>query len=395
MILKEVYRKNKDDIKGVLLGNYPDFVFRKKAKLEFGKIPVFVFHSVTADKFEKQLRYLADNGYKTINADCFYEVLTGSKKPQENTIVLTFDDGLGSLWTVAYPLLKKYGFTGISFLIPSFIKEDYGNYPNLEDVWQGRFSVEKISSREESLPLCSWAEVDKMHESGIIDFQSHSHFHCSVFISDKLVDFVNPAFEPSLLKNSLNPLILKDGKETLPGKVDLGFPIYEWDANLGAESRYIESEMVSTSCMEFVNNNGGKDFFNKPNWRVQLKNYWEDSRSKYEETKKFQTVEERQNDIRKDLAESKKEIERKLDKDVKHLCYPWYKGNLYSVHISKEAGYESNYWGLIKNRAINIIGDNPFFVRRINEQFIFSLPGEGRKPLYNIMGNKVLSLMKN
>lgn len=395
MILKEVYRKNKDDIKGILLKNYPDFVFRKKSSLEVGEIPVFVFHSVVANKFEEQLKYIAENGYKTVDADHLLDILKGNIKPQEKTVILTFDDGLGSLWTVAYPLLKKYGLKGISFLIPSFIKEDAENYPNLEDVWQGKASAEKISEREDILPLCNWDEINIMHESGVIDFQSHSHFHCSIFISDKLVDFVNPTFEPSLLKNSLNPLILKDGKETLPGKVDFGFPIYEWDANLGADNRYIENEMVSKSCIEFVDNNGGMDFFNKPNWRSQLKNYWEVVSSFYEKAKEFQSFEDRQDDIRNDLGESKKEIERKLNKDVKHLCYPWYKGNEHSVNISKEIGYESNYWGLVRNRAINVIGDNPFFIRRINEQFIFSLPGKGRKTLYNIMGNKVMSLIRN
>ncbi len=396
MILKEVYRKNKDDIKGILQRSYPDFVFRKKSSLEVGEIPVFVFHSIAADKFEEQLRYLAENGYKTINADHLHGILTGSIRPEEKAIVLTFDDGLSSLWAVAYPLLKKYGFTGVSFLIPSVINEDSGNYPNLEDVWRGSVSVEKISERDEVLPVCTWDEINVMHASGVIDFQSHSYFHCSVFVSDKLIDFLNPAFEPSLFKTSLNPLILKDGKEILSGgKPDFGFPIYEWDANLAAGSRYIENERVSRSCIEFVDKNGGPDFFNKPNWKVQLKKHWRDIRSVYERTKKIQSVEERKEDIRKELEKSKEEIEHKLGKDVKHLCYPWYKGNEQSITLSKEIGYESNYWGLIRNRGINVVGDDPFFIKRINEQFIFSLPGKGRKTLYTIVGNKMLSLMKN
>lgn len=395
MNIKETHRKNREDIRGIFLKTYPDFIFRDKPKLGTGEIPVFVFHSVIQNNFEEQLRYLADNNYKTANSEHLYDLLVGNKKPEEKTIALTFDDGLGSLWTTAFPLLKKYGFVGISFLIPSLIENNNEYYPNLEDFWRGKNSVETILKREKISPLCSWTEIKKMHDSGVIDFQSHSFFHCSVFVNDKLVDFVNPEFKPSFLENSLNPMVHRNGKERLIGQVDLGFPIYKWDANLSAENRYLENEMVSDACVQFVKENGGVDFFNLPNWRIKLKNHWENSCSKFEKEKKFQSLEGRKIDLREDLTESKREIERKLDKDVRHLCYPWYKGNEDSVHISKEVGYKSNYWGLVKGRAINVIGDDPFYIRRLNEQYIFSLPGHGRKSLYAVLGSKVRSLLKN
>lgn len=390
MNIKEVFRKNKDDLKGIFLRSYPDFIFKKRTVLETGEIPVFVFHSVIKEKFEEQLKYLAENNYKTVKADNLLDILTGDKKGFEKTVVLTFDDGLGSLWTIAYPLLKKYGFVGISFLIPSIINDNDEVFPNLEDFWQGKTSMDTISQRESISPFCKWNEIKTMHNSGIIDFQSHSNYHSSVFVSNKLVNFVNPAFKPSLLNSSLNPLVIINGKEILGNDIDWGFPIYKWDANLNTKTRYIENEMVSKSCIEFVKHNGGKNFFTKYDWKKQLENHWRESISKFEKFKNFQFPGERENDIKAELIESKQTIENKLNKDVKHLCYPWYKGNKNSIKISNEVGYKANYWGMIGGRAINIVGDDPFYIRRLNEQYVFSLPGKGRKSLFKLLSNKMI-----
>src|SRR5712691_2957658 len=55
------------------------------------------------------LHYLAVNGYRTADADGLLDILSGRRPPLENTIALTLDDGRGSLWATAYPILRKYG----------------------------------------------------------------------------------------------------------------------------------------------------------------------------------------------------------------------------------------------------------------------------------------------
>ncbi len=187
MKLGESFRKNKEDIQGIFLKAYPEFVFKKMDKQKLCSIPVFTFHHVIAEKFERQLKYLYENNYKTIDADTLICVLSGEIKPDERTIVLTFDDGLSSLWTIIYPLLKKYRFVGVSFLIPFLIEEQKEYYPNLENVRQNGASIHELSGREKKISLCTWNEIYEMHNSGIIDFQSHSSYHSSVFINDKLI----------------------------------------------------------------------------------------------------------------------------------------------------------------------------------------------------------------
>src|SRR5688500_1473809 len=100
----------------LLLGRYPPFV--TGGPLPQGHIPVFVFHSLEPHRFARQLTHLADNGYVTLSADEYAQNLLGGRPAPARAVVLTFDDGRGSLWSVGYPLLRRFGMRGIVFLVP-------------------------------------------------------------------------------------------------------------------------------------------------------------------------------------------------------------------------------------------------------------------------------------
>ena len=48
-------------------GRFPRFVFG--GGLDHDLLPVFHFHEVTREELEPKLRYLAENGYKTVTSD--------------------------------------------------------------------------------------------------------------------------------------------------------------------------------------------------------------------------------------------------------------------------------------------------------------------------------------
>ena len=147
------------------------------------------------------MRNLVNNNYHTIKADELYDIITGKRKIKNRTVVLAFDDGDSSLWTTAYPILNKYGFFAICFILPFRVKEKLNHSPNLEDVWVGKSNYRAIEDREKKTALCTWGEIQKMHESGVIDFRSHTSYHHSIYISDTIIDFVNPKWTPSFLNN--------------------------------------------------------------------------------------------------------------------------------------------------------------------------------------------------
>jgi peptidoglycan/xylan/chitin deacetylase (PgdA/CDA1 family) len=62
--------------------------------------------TVTPDKFDKQIRYLA-NRYNIISLDELVDAMNNGYVPK-NSLVITFDDGYRDNFIHAYPVLKKY-----------------------------------------------------------------------------------------------------------------------------------------------------------------------------------------------------------------------------------------------------------------------------------------------
>jgi peptidoglycan/xylan/chitin deacetylase (PgdA/CDA1 family) len=105
-------------------GAYPTFVTDLHPSPLRDEVPVFMFHTVDLQTFQQQLEYLHINGYRTLTLKQFMAFLEGKYRPQAPSVLLTFDDGDRSWYQVAYPLLKKYGFHAIGFVVPSYIHEE-------------------------------------------------------------------------------------------------------------------------------------------------------------------------------------------------------------------------------------------------------------------------------
>ena len=107
--------------------------------------------SVTGADFELQLRYLAGEGYHAVHlSDLVAHLQRGMPLPNK-PVVLTFDDGYKDAYTVAFPLLKKYGFTGTFFVFTKPVDEENRDY-------------------------LSWRDVELMSAAGM-EFGSHSYAH--------------------------------------------------------------------------------------------------------------------------------------------------------------------------------------------------------------------------
>ena len=97
---------------------------------------------VTPDNFEKQMRYLKEKGYQVISLDALVEGLKNGRKFPHNTVVITIDDGHKSIFTYAYPILKKYGFPATVFLISDYIgsKPYYLNWDEVKEMSKNNIS---------------------------------------------------------------------------------------------------------------------------------------------------------------------------------------------------------------------------------------------------------------
>lgn len=78
----------------------------------------------TPETLEKHLKYLRDNNYVSIDLYQLYDSLNNGTELPEKTVVITFDDGDVSVYTYAFPLMNRYGFTGTIFMITQFTEEN-------------------------------------------------------------------------------------------------------------------------------------------------------------------------------------------------------------------------------------------------------------------------------
>lgn len=391
----KVIAKNCDVPKDIILGKYPSFVYRNM--LADDELPVFCFHSAEPKTFETILEFLQTNRCHTLSTDELYDVLTNRKSSKpENSILLTFDDGMGSLWSVAYPLLKKYGFRATAFVVPGMIEEGGTYYPNLEDVWAGKAKIEAVVKRELSAnPLCTWDEIRTMQNSGVVDFHSHTLDHTLIFTSPTIVDFVTPS---SLTKFHVFEFAIFRGHDTTDTGYKmqrLGTPMYTSAPKMSGALRYIDDLGLTETCIDYVEKNGGESFFEYKNWKKTLRRVVKDYRKNQPSRQRYQTKVEQHRDIFFDLSESKKKIEKHLaGKTVKHLCYPWGVGSELSASLSRKVGYETNFWGKADNRLTNKVGDDPYRISRIGENFLYLLPGSGRTSLKKVILKKIKKTLK-
>lgn len=77
--------------------------------------------SVTEAAFEDQMKYLKGNGYHVITLRQLLDFIDFAGQVPEKSVVITVDDGWRSLYDIAFPILKKYGFSATLFVYTDFI----------------------------------------------------------------------------------------------------------------------------------------------------------------------------------------------------------------------------------------------------------------------------------
>ncbi len=390
--LRWSYRKNAPDLFAILTRNYPDFVTARNPAPLREEIPVFTFHTVEPVAFEAQLQYLKHNGYRTLSGTEFQTAMSGEIAIPPKSVVLTFDDGRASLWSVAFPLLQKYGFCAISFIIPGLIPEYATLAKTYEDYIAGEATTEDLLSRERSVePLCSWEEIYAMHESGVIDFQSHTMYHHQVCVSPQVVDFMHPNFAKYFFGNINVPVYRENGELNYARELPLGAPIYRSEPRLAGRLAYWDDEKLRQACVDYVQQEGGERFFQQENWRKRLAAFHQ-TESKRAKQARLEKAPEQHRALLEDLTESKRIIEEMLpNKVVEQFCFPWFMGSPLAVRLSKEAGYKVNYWGIVPSRPTNRSRQSLYYVPRVEDFYIYRLPGEGRQRLRDLLKTKVQS----
>ena len=325
-------------VRGVLdlaSGCYPAFLFGGSIGEQ---LPAFHFHDVTSAWLEPRLQYLVENGYRTVTSEEVARLVIDGVRPAPQSIALTFDDAWTSAYTVAWPLLKQYGFRAILFVIPA---------------------------RVDAAEFVSWDELREMHDSGIFDVQSHTRTHAMIFADSEVVDFVTPAFAREPL---LNRPIEADG---------LGTPLYLRRSRMSDARRFHAGAEAADHCRRHVAENGGAGFFARPDWRGEL------TAIAARDGGHFESDEERAAIVREELAEARAILNDRLrTNSVKHVAMPWGIAGAIAREATAATGHELAFAERPWRRRSIRAGDDRFGLMRLNGNFLTCLPGRGREHFF-------------
>ena len=141
------------------------------------EIPVLMYHRVinsnsdkgvngtyiTTKTFEKHLKYLKSKGYETVT---FEDLKDNNYKKRfdkgKKWIIITFDDGYKDNYENAFPLLKKYGYKAVIYLV--------------DGLTYNKWDTDNPNNPEKKFPLMSKNEILEMKSYGI-DFGGHTVTH--------------------------------------------------------------------------------------------------------------------------------------------------------------------------------------------------------------------------
>ncbi|BCG65729.1 MAG: hypothetical protein methR_P3581 [Methyloprofundus sp.] len=164
-------------------------------------IPVLSYHNfskgrshnkmtVSAKNFRAQLSYLKENNYHVISMSQFIEFLNFGQIPKKS-VLITIDDGWKSSYEIAYPILKKFGFSATLFIPTHFI-------------------------RPQNKRAITWAQINEMVSDKTIDIQCHTKTHRNLTKLKKNESFTDylRAIDKELL-NSTQTIHQQIGKKPL------------------------------------------------------------------------------------------------------------------------------------------------------------------------------------
>ncbi len=127
-------------------------------------VPILCYHRVgpqanlmimPRETFAAQMEYLARNNYNVVRLADLPDFLSGKRPLPPRAVIITFDDGHVSSYHHAYPILRKHGFAATFFVYTDFLGGGEG---------------------------LTWAQINEMSKSGLIDIQSHSKSHANLVV---------------------------------------------------------------------------------------------------------------------------------------------------------------------------------------------------------------------
>ena len=97
-------------------------------------VPILLYHRIAVspinsqyyvppEKFEEQMKLLRDWEYAVIPIDLLIKSIKEGADLPARPVILTFDDGDISVYENAFPIMQKYGLTGVVYIVGNYMNQ--------------------------------------------------------------------------------------------------------------------------------------------------------------------------------------------------------------------------------------------------------------------------------
>ena len=141
-------------------------------RVKEAEVPIVMYHLVTQNpkyigkygitpaELEDDLKFLHENGYNTVVMQDLINFVNKGKKLPKNPIMLTFDDGNTSDYTILLPLLQKYKMKAVIAVLGAAAD---------------KYTVEAEENPSAVYPNLTWKQISELHNSGHVEIANHSY----------------------------------------------------------------------------------------------------------------------------------------------------------------------------------------------------------------------------
>lgn len=331
-------------------------------------IPVIYYHSIAPKKnqnwfrnfltleteyFEAHLKLLKDLRYQTISLDEYLDRKNNGVNSNEKLAVLTFDDGYLDNYVFAYPLLKKYGFSGTIFVNTDYIdRRTEGRRKTLADYWQGTAEEREL----QDLGFLNPEEMRFLDSSGVMRIESHTKSHDMYNVSDKIIGFHRPGCE------CLYPIVnlypeqkpYYAGNPEFEKMIPFGTPFFEEKSAVIAKRVHINPELTVDIAKIFRDQNWTNPY-NFENLYSKIEHIYNFYRHSNSTVTHIESNEEYETRVRNDVREGKLVLEKELEREVRFLCWPHGDNNEFSNRVAEEVGFRATTLGKGKDHGQPIL----------------------------------------
>ena len=191
--------------------------------------------TLTASRFREDLQWLSDNGYTTVLPG---ELAAGMELP-EKAVMITFDDGYASSYSLAFPLLKEFNAKAVISLITSTLER-----------------------------TLTWTQCREMAQSGLVEFGSHTHAVHNTFLGgiQRLPDESQADYEARIFTDIMTSIELIE--QNLSTKVQMFAYPYgktdEWADQFMKDTFTVTVNSISTTA------NIKNDLYDLPRYNITM-----------------------------------------------------------------------------------------------------------------------------